>query len=468
MGAFDTMYHHELRAKLPQQTSAAQELRIHGIRSVLYTIVFAGLACLVWGGVWTLVLAAIVLIEVFLTLWDFLIEDNSRKLPWSERVLHTVLAINGGAVFCLTAIEMLQWWRLPNELSVVQYGWFTPLLCLFALGVLASGIRDTIASRRLSALAARPPIALDFGAHTCFLITGATGFIGQELVKSLLAQGHSVAAWVRDPIAATHQLGASVKLVTQLTDLGNQTFDVVINLAGESVAGARWSTMRKQSLIDSRVNTTKALVNWVSTRDDSKRPKIMLTASAIGFYGNQTIGDTRSLAETDLPKMPADFASQLCQAQEQTTVGLDQYGVRNVCIRLGVVFGHKGALPSMLMPYRMFAGGPIGDGRQIISWIHLHDVLRAIAHISRQAGATGAYNLTSPQPVNQIEFAKIAGGVLGRPHWLPAPARAFELMFGEMSSLFTKGIKVTPAKLLAQDFEFKHPDLQSALQQLEA
>jgi uncharacterized protein len=467
MGAFDTLYHHELRAKLPLQTFAALELRIHGIRSVLYAVVFAGLAFCVWGGVWTLVLGAIVAVEAGLTLWDFLTKNRSRKLPWSERVLHTILAINGGAVFCLLAIEMLQWWALPNQLLGVNYGWFTPVLGLFALGVFASGVRDSFASSRLRQLAARPTLTLDFGGAQHFLITGATGFIGQVLVKSLTAQGHHVTAWVRDPIAATHQLGGQVRLVQQLQVLGAQHFDVIINLAGESIAGGRWSAARKQALISSRVQTTQALLDWLDTVPSALRPALVMSASAIGYYGNQAQGDAHALCETDAPRQPRDFGSQLCQLREQACDGFTALGVRHVSLRLGVVLGHQGALPSMLLPFRAFGGGRIGDGQQVLSWVHIHDALAAMAHIARSAGAQGAYNITAPQPLTNQSFAHIAGQVLQRPSFIPAPAWIFKCVFGEMSSLFTQGLRVMPARLLAEGFVFEYPDLRAALVQLE-
>lgn len=477
MGAWDTVYHHEWRAKLPQQISAAQELRIHGIRSKLYAIVFAGLACAQWNGAWALVLGGIIGVEIVLTLWDFLVEDNSRKLPWSERVLHTVLAINGGAVFGLLAIELLAWWAQPTALVSVHYEGLSAVLGLFAIGVFASGVRDSLASARLYALARRPTPALDFGHAQRFLISGATGFVGQALVRALLQQGHSVTAWVRDPLAATHQLGTQVSLVSDLAQLGGisgvvghagqRAFDVVIDLAGESIAGGRWTAARKQRLIHSRVQTTSALVQWIASLPAAARPTQVLSASAVGYYGLQALHEPHAFTEADAPDA-SDFGATLCQAREQATRAFAALGVADVCLRLGVVLGHQRALPAMLRPFRWYVGGRIGSGAQVLSWIHLNDALAAIAHIVRHPhSGSSAYNLCAPTPITNADFARTAGNVLGRPARLPAPAWVFELVFGEMACLFTQGQRVIPARLQTEGFTFAFPNFGAALRDLE-
>src|SRR5215471_13226682 len=157
MGAFDTIYHHELRAALPQQPSAATELGIHAGRSLLYGGLFLGLAWLWWGGLWLLLLAAVLLAEVVLTLWDFLVEDQSRKLPPAERVLHTLMALNGGAAFVLLCLYTPTWWRAASRLNIASHGWQSLVLSLFAVGVVISGVRDSAASMALRRRAGHVP-----------------------------------------------------------------------------------------------------------------------------------------------------------------------------------------------------------------------------------------------------------------------------------------------------------------------
>src|SRR5262252_3585644 len=186
MGAFDTLYHHELKAALPRRETAALELKIHAARSFIYGVVFVALAWRVFYGGWLWVLWALLAGEVVLTLVDFLVEDRTRLLPGSERILHTLLAINGGAAFLLLAMQSAEWIRLPGELLAVDYGWKSWILTLVAAGVAASGVRDALAARALSRLPRGR--ALDLGSpHLRLLVAGGTGFIGTALLRSLLA-----------------------------------------------------------------------------------------------------------------------------------------------------------------------------------------------------------------------------------------------------------------------------------------
>ncbi|HSC80095.1 MAG TPA: NAD-dependent epimerase/dehydratase family protein, partial [Chitinolyticbacter sp.] len=205
MGAFDTLYHHELTVALPRQASARLELAIHAVRALLYGVVFAGLAWLEWHGGWLLVLALLIGIEIALTLWDFVVEDGSRKLPASERVLHTVLAINGGALFGLLAVHAAtHWWAAPTGLVVASHGWISIVLTLFAIGVAASGVRDGLAALRLNRQQAALQPNPFIGKHRRVLVTGGTGFIGEALVQQLLDAGHEVTLLVRDPLRAAY------------------------------------------------------------------------------------------------------------------------------------------------------------------------------------------------------------------------------------------------------------------------
>ena len=466
LGAFDTLFHHELRVALPQQVNSALELRIHGARAVLYGFVFAGLAWFVWGGVWLLVMVGIVVIEVGLTLWDFLVEDRTRLLPGSERVLHTVLAINGGVLIGILGLQLPAWWSLPNTPTFVSYGWPSWVLTLFAVGVFASGVRDTWASR-VVACRARQVWHFDFGAAPQnILITGGTGFIGQELTRVLLADGHSVIALVRNPLKAAYLFQGRVRCITSLDELhAGSRIDVVINLAGEPIIGPRWSVRRKQQLIASRVNTTEALVAWMARAHH--KPRLMISASAVGYYGIQALDDVSTLSE-DSPAQPI-FVSQLCQRWEAAAQEVARYQIPLVILRFGLVFGHQGVLPAMRLPFMLGFGGPVGDGRQIVSWVHIDDVLGVVAHFMTQAdvqGAAGVYNLTAPQPVTQHRFAQQLGQSCHRPSFMHLPAAIFRGVLGEQATLMLDGQRVAPTRLAAIGYRFRFPDIASALNNL--
>lgn len=239
MGAFDVIYHHELRCALPQHKTAAYELRLHAIRSCLYGLLFAGLAWFVWGGAWLWLLWGIVLIEVVLTLADFVEEDRTRRLPASERVTHTLLAINAGALFGLLGWLSLGWARLDTGLYPTPYSGLGIVLSIMAAGVFASGVRDAFASRALDRVCAAAPFDFGPGAQT-FLISGGTGFIGRELVRQLLELGHLPILLVRDPLKASMQFDGRVVCITSMDQLNVSTrVDVVVNLAGKRFSVCR-------------------------------------------------------------------------------------------------------------------------------------------------------------------------------------------------------------------------------------
>jgi hypothetical protein len=468
MGAFDTLYHHELRAALPQQPSAALELRIHAGRSLVYGLLFAGLAWLVWGGVWLLVLAAMLLTEVVLTLWDFLVEDRSRILPPAERVLHTIMALNGGATFALLCLFAPLWWRLPSQLQFTTHGWYSMILSVFATGVVASGLRDGLAGSALARRGQRMP-GLRFAATPqSLLITGGTGFIGQELCRALLADGHELILLVRDPLKAAYLFSGRVHCITRLDELGPGTrFDVVMNLAGERIVGPRWTPARRRKLVESRVDTTLSLAAWIARA--VHKPGLMISASAVGYYGVQPQDDPTVLSE-DAAGQP-EFVSELCQRWEAAARTVSSHGVSLALLRFGLVLGHQGILPMMRLPFLFGLGGRIGSGQQVMSWVHIEDVLGSIAHVmlianSDPRSVEGVYNVTAPQPVTQNEFAKTLARVLHRPSVLAAPASLVRGVLGEQAMIMLEGQRVYPTRLEQCDYHFRFPQLEAALRDI--
>jgi uncharacterized protein (TIGR01777 family) len=466
LGAFDTLYHHELRAALPQQPSAALELQIHAGRSFVYGLLFVGLAWLAWGGVWLLLLAAMLLTEVILTLWDFLVEDRSRILPPAERVLHTIMALNGGAAFALLCLFAPIWWKLPNRLQLTTHGWQSFVLTVFAGGVVASAVRDARAGAALRRRGRRTPDIRFAPAAQSLLITGGTGFIGQGLCRALLADGHELTLLARDPLKTAYLFGGRVHCVTQLYDLDPGTrFDVVMNLAGERILGPRWTPARRRKLIESRIGTTGSLVAWIGQA--THKPRLMISASAVGYYGVQDPSDPAVLTEAAAGRQ--DFVSEICRRWEDAARGVSTYGVPLAILRLGIVLGHQGALPLMRLPFLAGMGGRLGSGRQVVSWIHIEDVLDAIAHIMANPNARsveGIYNLTAPQPATQSEFARTLARVLHRPSLLPTPAGILRLILGEQAMLLLEGQRASPARLLKDSYRFHFPELEAALRDL--
>lgn len=306
------------------------------------------------------------------------------------------------------------------------------------------------------------------------LVTGGTGFIGQLLVRALLRDGYSVLVWTRDARAASARFGGAVRCVERLADIPDASgCDVVINLAGARIVGPPWTEHRKQVLMRSRVGLTRALVDWIGA--SARKPWLMLSASAIGYYGVQPQGDATQLDEDAPPK--DIFMSRLCSEWEQAARAATGHGVQVVCMRFGLVLGHQGSLPPMLMPISLGLGGRLGSGRQWMSWIHVRDLLRAMAHVwavaarSCDARVDGeapfeACNFTAPGALTQEDFARTAARVLRRPFWLPVPAAPVRLLLGEQADLLLEGQRVIPRRLDETGFRFDFPDARSALEDL--
>lgn len=290
-------------------------------------------------------------------------------------------------------------------------------------------------------------------------VTGASGLIGSALIASLEADGHRVRRLVRsggavpgsvgwDPVAGTIEAG------------GLDGVEAVVHLAGEGIGEKRWSAEQKERIRSSRSQGTALIARSVAAM--AKPPRVLLSASAIGWYGDR--GDEVLTEASSLPQ-PLDFLSQVCVDWEAATSPAVDAGIRSVLLRTGIVLTPKGgALGRMITPFRLGLGGKIASGKQWMSWISLADEIGAILHLLKDESVSGPVNLTAPAPVTNLEFTKALGAAVHRPTVLPTPLAPLKLALGSelVTALLVNGQRVQPAVLEASGYKFKHPDIASA------
>ncbi|WP_339547522.1 TIGR01777 family oxidoreductase [Pseudomonas sp. RA_35y_Pfl2_P32] len=293
------------------------------------------------------------------------------------------------------------------------------------------------------------------------LLTGGTGLIGRQLCRLWVSQGHSLTVWSRKPEKVPALCGAQVRGIARLEEIGQDPVDALINLAGAPIADRLWTHRRKALLWSSRISLTETLLAWLESRE--QKPPLMISGSAVGWYGD---GGERELTE-DSPPVSEDFASQLCIAWEETAQRAEALGMRVVLVRTGLVLSAEGGFLSRLrLPFKAGLGGPIGNGRQWMSWIHIDDQIALIDFLLHQNMASGPYNACAPKPVRNREFAKTLASVLHRPAFMPLPSFVLKVGLGELSLLLLGGQRVTPMRLLAAGFTFRFTDLRAALDDL--
>ncbi len=290
-------------------------------------------------------------------------------------------------------------------------------------------------------------------------ITGASGFIGRALTQHLARQGMRVRPLLRPGKDAPDGIRWDPDHDMLETDALAEV-DVLVHLAGESIASGRWTAAKKAELKQSRMRGTSLLARKLTVM--KKRPAVWVSASAVGFYGDR---GEELLDETS--GAGSDFLAELTHAWEQATEPASQAGVRVVLARTGIVLDPSGgALAKMLLPFKLGVGGKIGNGRQYMSWISLEDEVRALQHVMTQADLTGPVNLTAPTPVTNAELTHALAAALHRPAFMPLPAFAARAAFGEMAdSALLSSARVLPKRLLASGFEFTHAELTSFLAQ---
>jgi hypothetical protein len=305
------------------------------------------------------------------------------------------------------------------------------------------------------------------------LISGSTGLVGSALVPRLLAGGHLVVRLVRPrpagPQPATGREPAVAREPVVSWDPADGTIDAaalegldaVVHLAGESVVAGRWNEARKARIRGSRVDGTRLLSAALARL--SRRPQVLVSASAIGYYGSR--GED-VLREDSAPG--TDFLSRVCREWEEATAPAAASGIRVVQARFGFILSPAGGgLKQMLPPFKMGAGGRLGDGRQYLSWVSIDDVTGAIEHGLTTTTLRGPVNVVAPNQVTNAEFTRTLARVLSRPAFLPMPAFAARLVFGEVAdALLLASQRVEPARLKQSGYRFRHPDLEAALRRL--
>ena len=295
------------------------------------------------------------------------------------------------------------------------------------------------------------------------VIAGGSGFLGRALCKRLASKSHQVVVLTR---SAAHDEGAMRYVTWPAVDEPGpwreeiNGADAVINLAGANLADKRWTAHRKEELHNSRILATRALVSAV--RDATVRPPVFLSGSAIGFYGGQDEGGP----EFDESGPPgSDFLATLVVDWEAEAHAAEALDCRVVMIRTGIVLARDGgALQKLMTPFKFFVGGPLGSGRQIMSWIHLSDWVSLVTWLAEHPSATGAYNCTAPNPVTNAELSKALGVAMGRPSWLRMPGFVLKILLGEMAGVaLLAGQRVIPKRALDAGFSFDYPEVTVAM-----
>ncbi len=291
------------------------------------------------------------------------------------------------------------------------------------------------------------------------LITGGTGFIGRELREALLKEGHNLVIITRSPGKHEGEGASNQRFISWEDDLvvEMESCDAVINLAGENIFGQRWNDEVKKKIYDSRIDSTRMLVKAMQKAGD--KPELFISASASGIYGNR--GDEIIDEESEAAD---DFLARVCIDWEAESQKAAEFGVRVVNPRIGIVFEEGGgALEKMIPAFQFFVGGPIGDGKQYMSWVHRTDLVKALLFPIEQKGFIGHYNVCSPNPATMNEVADTLGSVMNRPSFFRVPRFALDIVFGEAAQPITGSTRMQPKKLQVAGFKFRFEELEEAL-----
>jgi uncharacterized protein (TIGR01777 family) len=463
LGGIDNIWNHEWRVRLPSDPRARRELQLHAARGLIYGPVFLVFAWAELRGLFAAALLAILAIELVITFADFVEEDRARVLTPQERVLHGVLTLNYGAFLALILPDLLSQIALPSVIAGADHGWMSWLLTLYAIGSTGFGVREALAARTLRRSAHSPAIPVRPNQQPqSVLVTGGTGFIGAALVRRLIARGDKVYVIARSQAKAERLFGSQALIVPSLQALPDTVrIDAIVNLAGAPIFGRPWTDARKVALARSRIDTTRALVDWIA--DHPMKPRVLVSASAVGWYG----ADRGDQPLTENARAGADFPAMLCAAWEKEAERAEGMAARVVRLRMGLVLGREGGLlRPMTRAFKLGLGGRFGSGRQWMSWIHLEDLLALFIRAIDDPIFSGVLNAVAPQPVTNAAFTRALAAALHRPAILHAPAFALRLMLGEMATLLLDGQRVLPERADQLGFQFRYRTIEAALAEI--
>jgi uncharacterized protein (TIGR01777 family) len=461
IGALDNFWHHELAARLPQRASARHELKLHAAREGIYGVLLLALAWLQWQGAWVLLPAALMAAEVAITCADFVEEDRTRRLPPLEAVLHTLLAVNYGALLGVLGLLFADGWQQPAGVTVVSYGLPSWFFTLAGIGVIAWAARNVEAVVRLGRQreSVVPPVP---ASGPAVLVTGATGFIGSALVHQLMEQGQRVIVHSRDVLQARLAFpGAWV--VDRLDDVPAEThIRAVVHLAGAQVLGSPWTRARRHALIGSRTGLMHELLFLMARMHE--RPAVLVSASAVGYYG---VPEGDPLLDEHAAPQPGHFQSDLCVAIEHEARRAEALGVRVVRLRFGIVLGAGGgAYPALAAAARLGLGAVLASGRQPVPWLHVDDAVGLVRFAIANRDLQGAVNAVAPEAPPQAAFARAMAASLRRRVMLRVPDRLLRWGLGEMSELLRLGQNAVPGAALAAGYRFRMPAVKAAMESL--
>jgi len=297
-------------------------------------------------------------------------------------------------------------------------------------------------------------------------ITGGTGFVGTWLVHKLTEAGYDIVVFTRDQKRGENvfpkQAFPQVEIIEYNPLEQGEWQDkiassqAIVNLAGAGIADQPWTPERKQEILDSRIKTTNYIVEAI--KQAQTKPQVLVNASAVGYYGTS---ETATFDETS--NAGDDFLASVCQKWEAMAKEVENSETRLVILRFGIVLGQGGALGKMLTPFRLFAGGPLGTGKQWFSWIHIDDLVNLILEAINSSEYQGIYNATAPNPVRMSELCENLGEVMNRPCWLPVPEFALKLLLGEAAQTVLEGQNVLPKRTQEQGFTYQYPTVKPAL-----
>jgi uncharacterized protein (TIGR01777 family) len=460
MGAFDTLYHHELKERLPWRPQVKSELEIHALRNVFYFTIFLSLAWVEWHGFFAWVFLGILLAEIFVTFSDFALESKVRTVPAPEIIVHTALGIVYGAVLAYLIPEVLAWSKFETGFTIVSYGLFSWVMTMYAFAVLVFAFRDYFRSLEIDNFRQVYNMSLKEKRQK-ILLTGGSGFIGSKIAQALIDDGHEVSVLTRNFKTTVEKFSKQIRLLSSLQD-DETNYDIIINLAGAAI-NQRWTKQSKELILRSRLTISQELVNFIQRID--KKPKLLISSSGTGIYEaseDKEFTELSSLAESS-------FTADVCKSWEAKAKEAEAYGVRVVPLRTGLVLATDGGmLAEMLTAFDLCLGGKLGRGKQMMPWIDMHDLLGIVDYVINNESLKEVGNATAPKPVSNLEFSQTLAKAMMRPMFLTTPLFVLELFYGKemVRELLLKGRSVLPLRLQEHGYAFKFTTLEQSMNNL--